>query len=218
VSRFSEFEHTEPLPPLFDYDTVKEWFGLTEVTPDVKVLAAMGAVSKAIRDYTGCVLTKGEFTETFDDVVFEYEKDGVRYLRETPIDMLEPPTMDNGLGAQSLEVLNAKTGKVRLHGSPQVIVNYTAGYDPIPEDLLIVYMELIRLQMAQLGESSFGNSTTVAPQEKAVWVGTLKVEYAVSPTSQATQSATAGGISQAALAPWAGVLDNYRSRVKLVAT
>ena len=215
MTRYSEFNYTEPLPPLFDYAAVKDWFGLAEATPTKKVATAMGAVSKAIRDYTGCIITKGEFTEIFQDVC---DMAAYRYLRETPVFQVPAPTMETGLGPQGLEVKNWRTGRVYLHSGPSVTVVYTAGYDPVPPDLEIVYMELIRMQMAQLGEPTFGTSTTVVPQEKAVWVGTLKVEYAVSATSDATKSSTAGGISEAALAPWALVLDEYRSRVKLVAT
>lgn len=214
-TRFSQFDYTEPLPPLFDYATVKAWFGLTADTPTVKVTAAMGAISAAIRSYTGRILTKGSFTETFEDV---REETVCRYLREIPMDLTTAPKVNVGLGQQDLEVFNAKSGRVKLLAGPRVVVSYDAGYNPLPDDLQIVFMELLRLQMAQLGESPFGTSTAVTPQEKAVWVGTLKVEYAVSATSDQTQATIAGGITSAALAPWSSVLDQYRSRGMLAAT
>lgn len=214
-TRFSEFIPPDPLPPLFDYAAVKEWYALTPATPELRVQTSMDAISKAIRDYTGRVLTKGSFEETFEDV----RGDTVcRYLRETPIDMTTPPKLDAGMGPVDLVVFNARSGRVQLLAGPRVKVTYDAGYAVMPSDLCIVFMELLRLQMAQLGEDQFGNSTTISPQEKAVWVGTLKVEYAVSATTEQSKAASAGGITAAALAPWANVLDEYRSRVKLVAT
>jgi hypothetical protein len=214
-TRFPQLDGPESLPPLFDYAAVKAWFGLTEDTPNVRVTVAMNAVSTAIRNYTGRTITKGAFTETFEDV---REDTTCRYLLETPLDLTVPPKVDAGMGEQDLEVFNAKTGRVKIFAGPRVRVSYSAGYDPVPDDLQIVFMELLRLQMAQLGESTFGTATTVTPQEKAVWVGTLKVEYAVSATTEQSKAAAAGGITADALAPWASVLDMYRSRTSLVAT
>lgn len=214
-TRFSEFIPPDPLPPLFDYAAVKEWYGLTPTTPEVKVQVSMDAISKAIRDYTGRVLTHGTFQETFENVA---EHTICRYLRETPIDMTTPPKLDAGMGEVELTVFNARSGRVQLLAGPKVKVTYDAGYSVMPGDLHIVFMELLRLQMAQLGVEQFGNSTTISPQEKAVWVGTLKVEYAVSATTEQSKAASAGGITAAALAPWSNVLDQYRSYGTLVAT
>jgi hypothetical protein len=213
--RFSEFVPFDPLPPLVDYAAVKEWYALTPATPELKVQVSMDAISAAIRDYTGRILSKGQFIETFENV---REDTTCRYLREIPIDMSTPPLLNAGMGDVELTVLNARSGRVQLLAGPRVRVTYTAGYATLPSNLQIVFMELLRLQMAQLGEDQFGNSTTTSPQEKAVWVGTLKVEYAVSATSEQSKAASAGGITAAALAPWANVLDEYRALGKMVAT
>lgn len=208
-TRRSEFVTPVPLPPLFDFAAVKDWFALPDSQPDTKLRVSMGAVSKAIRDYTGRVLTKGEFTETFVDVISEKS---LRYLRETPVVVTKPARSRTGVLSTDVPLLNSQTGLVRLPAGPVVQVTYTAGYDPVPEDLQIVFMELLRMQMAMLGATSFGSSSmNSGPQEKAVWVGTLKVEYAVSATTEQAKASGAGGITAAALAPWSEVLDYYRT-------
>jgi hypothetical protein len=192
--------------PLFTFAEVKAWFGLTESVATPQTTAAMNAVSKAIRDYCGRYISLGSYTETFVDVI---DEKATRHLIETPVS----GTLPAGL-------LNRNTGLIRLTGGPSVPVTYTGGYSPIPDDLKICFMALLQQQMALFGVDPFGNSKPVGgPQERAVTVGTLKVEYAVSNQSDAAGSATAvGAITEEALVPWDSVLGNYRAARKYAST
>jgi hypothetical protein len=204
--RYSELIPTDPVPPLKSLTDVKTWFGITDTTLDAQLTLALDAVSEAIRNYTGRYLTFGTYTENFRYVISDKPE---RYLVETPI-----KTLTSGA-----ELMNRKTGHVFVTGGPLLEVVYEGGYETLPADLTIVLFDLIRQQMAVWGFEEIGTAKPAnIPQEKAVWLGTLKVEYAISAASVQAKSAGAGGISDAALAPYAFVLDTYRSMRRLAAT
>jgi hypothetical protein len=206
--RYSEKIDPDPLPPLISVADVKAFFGVIDNVLDAPLTAASAIVSSVVRSYTGRVLTKGTYTETFRDV---FEPKAERYLIETPVHDLTVPS-----GAA---LLNARTGRVLLLAGPLSSLEYEGGYDPLPADLGAVCMELVRQQMAFMGYDQIGSAGQVnAPPEKAVWIGTLKVEYAVHASSQRAKSAGVGAISADGLAPYAVILDLYRSPRAMVAT
>lgn len=205
-TRFSELIPTDPIAPLKALADLKTWFGVTDTTLDAQLTLALDAVSQAIRNYTGRYLTFGTYTENFRYVISEKPE---RYLVETPI-----KTLTSGA-----ELMNRNTGHIFVTGGPLLEVVYEGGYETLPADLTIVLYDLVQQQMSAWGVEKLGTSQPLsAPQEKAVWLGSLKVEYAISAASTQAKSAGAGGIADAALAPYAFVLDNYRSWRKVAAT
>lgn len=195
---------TSPVPPLVSYDEVKNWFGLTDAIPLPQVAGVMSAISQLIRNYTGRILTHGEYVETFQLVS---DEKAARFTREFPIDR----------ATIGVEVLSYEQGSIRVPPGMFSDVTYLAGYEMIPADLTFVFMELLRMQMGIMEIPGFGVTTT-APVEKAVSVGSLKVEYAVSANTSFAKLATAGGLSAEALVPWHGTLDAYRSFRTLVSS
>jgi hypothetical protein len=154
------------------------------------------------------MLTYGQYIEIFTDV---FEPKVERYLIETPVVNYSP----TNIGA----LLNANTGRIVLTGGPSHTIMYQGGYQTLPADLVGVVMELVRQQMAMFGVETLGTARPAdAPKEKAVWVGSLKVEYAISATTVAAQATGLGALSDQALKPYLGVLGNYLSVRKLVAT
>lgn len=206
--RFSEKTDSDPLAPLISVADIKTFFGVTDTSLDAKLAMAADIVSGVIRLYTGRTLSKGTYVEVFTDV---FEPKVERYLIETPISTYAPAN----IGA----LLNKNTGRILLTGGPSMSIEYEGGYDPIPGELAGVYMELVRQQMSVFGVDTIGSAPPAsAPPEKAVWVGTLKVEYAVAANSPLSRAAGAGAMTEDALAPYAWILDSYKSHRKLVST
>jgi hypothetical protein len=208
--RFSEItsDLPDPLPPLVTLDKVKTWFGVTDSTLDQQLTVAIDIVSGVIRRYCGRTFSKANYTEVFQDVM---EIKPERYLIEIPIISIA----DTNIAS----LLNRKTGRILMTGGPSLSIEYEGGYDPLPSDIVGVAMELIRQQMAAFGVTELGtNSPVVTPAERAVWVGTLKVEYAIGANSEAAKAAGAGAYADAALEPYSGVLDSYKSYRVVMAT
>lgn len=215
VAARSQTRYSELLPktapaPLKSLADMKTWFGVTDAAYDAQLTLAGDAVSQAIRNYTGRYLTLAEYTENFNYVVVDKPE---RYLVETPIKMFD--TVVN-VGA---ELLNKMTGHIFMTAGARQSIVYEGGYDPLPADLTIVFYDLVRQQMSAWGIEELGTAKPAnVPQEKAVWLGTLKVEYAISAASVQAKASGAGGISDAALAPYAATLDFYRAARRLAAT
>lgn len=206
--RYGEKTDNDTSSPLLSLDDIKTFFNIQDDVLDTQLMLANDIVSSLIRAYTGRTLTYGRYTEVFTDVM---EPKTERYLVETPVQDF----YDTNVGG----LLNKNTGRVVLVAGPRVEISYDGGYDPLPADLAAVCMELIRQQMAAWGVETLGTTRPAnVPQEKAVWLGTLKVEYAVNATSTQAKASGAGGFSDAALAPYSIILDKYRSHRVLVAT
>lgn len=204
-------QKTNAAPPadmLCPLAEIKIYLGVTDTALDMVLTLAGSIVTDVIRDYTGRVITKGTYTEEFREV---REDKSERYLIETPIGALQDSTVGT--------LMNNQTGRIVLTGGPVHTVTYEGGYDPLPGGLRAVFMELVRQQMGLMGYEQVGTAPSAnAPQEKAVWVGTLKVEYAIAATSAAAKAIGMGALSKDALAPYAPILDQYIARTKLAAT
>lgn len=209
--RFSQFVPENPPASLFDYAAVVAWFGIPAAPEDPKILAGMSAVTKAIRSYTGRVINEVAVVETFEEVG---DFSPYRHLREVPVTI--PPTSTSGGISSPSKLLNSQTGWTKIPVGSIVQVSYTGGCSPVPDDLKIVFMSLLAMQMSALEVEGFGKISS--PQERAVTIGQLKVDYSLSAESLHSQAATAGGISAEALAPWAFTLDQYRYIGTMVAT
>lgn len=206
--RYSEKTDVDPPVPLVILDDVKTYFGITDTALDGPLTIAIDVVSAVIRGYTGRTLTYGQYTEVFTDV---FEPKIERYLIETPV--------DDYYASNVGFLMNKNTGRIALTGGPLLTIEYDGGYQEIPADLKAVFMELVRQHMAFMGYEKIGTaSPATAPPEKAVWVGTLKVEYAIAANSPMSRASGAGALSEDALAPYAAILDRYISHRKLVAT
>jgi hypothetical protein len=210
-SRFSDFSVvTDPIPGLVTEQETKDWFGITyplESPMDIQLIGSIEAVSQLIRDYTGRYLSYMEFREVWRDIE---DRNGDRFLRETPLD--EITSINDTI------ILNKATSRVLIPAGPETEVLYSAGYETLPASLRMVVMELIKQQMIALGYEDFGGNASGVPPEKAVTIGTLRVEYAVPGNLQTIRTSGAGGLSVDALSPYKGVLDPLRSRFVLVGT
>lgn len=206
--RYSEKTDNDTPVPLVDLATVKTYFGVTDTNLDGPLAIAIDVVSSVIRGYIGRMLTYGHYTEIFTDV---FEPKTERYLIETPVENYRVTNIGS--------LMNKNTGRVVLTGGSLLTIEYDGGYQEIPADLKAVFMELVRQHMAFMGYEKIGTaSPATAPPEKAVWVGTLKVEYAIAANSPMSRASGAGALSEDALAPYAAILDRYISHRKLVAT
>lgn len=208
----SQIRYSEKIDPagipemLVDLAGIKAYFQITGSELDYPLMAAGSTVTTVIRNYTGRTISKAEYVENFE---FVNDQKPDRYLIETPVlNLVSGATLQN-----------SKTGRILLTGGPLLTVTYEGGYDPIPWDLVSVYMELVRQQMSLMGHEQIGTARPAdAPPERAVWVGTLKVEYAVGQTSPSVRAQGMGAITSDALAPYAEVLDSYMSHRRVAAT
>lgn len=207
--RFSEKIDPDDLPPeLVSVDDIKTYFGITDTTLDIPLLASSAIVTAVLRSYTQRALSLGTYIETYTDV---HERKPERYLIETPV-------QDLGPGSDGT-LMNKKTGRIWMVAGQKRVVTYAGGYNPIPMDLMAVYMELIRQQMALMGHDQIGTAPPVsALTERSVTVGALRVDYAAGANSQAVTSSGRGAITKEALAPYADILLQYCARTSLVAT
>lgn len=206
--RFSEKTDNDPLAPLVSVDDVKTYFGITDTALDIPLGMAVDIVSAVIRGYTGRTLSYGAYSEIFTDV---FEPKIERYLIETPVEIYDPANIG--------VLLNKNTGRISLTGGPTHTILYEGGYAALPADLMAVFMELVRQQMSFMGHETIGTARPAdAPKEKAIWLGSLKVEYAISATTAGAQATGMGALSAQALAPYAPILDQYKSYRKMVAT
>jgi len=206
--RYSEKTDNDPLSPLVTVDQIKAYFNVTDTSLDIPLGMSADIVSAVIRGYTGRTLTYGSYTEVFTDVM---EPKIERYLIEVPIEDFYPANLGG--------LMNKNTGRAFLVAGPRAEVSYDGGYQTLPADLMAVTMELVRQQMGFMGYETIGTARPAdAPKEKAVWVGSLKVEYAINATTVAAQAGGMGALSPQALAPYADILNSYMTRARLVAT
>lgn len=210
--RFSELTpKTKVEDLLIQIDVIKTFFGVKDTSLDVQLTLAAGIVTSAIRTYTGRYLSFGEYQEVFTDVSDQKPE---RYLIETPIRELYPNVT---VPSPQADLLNANTGRIVMTAGPVVEVHYQGGYETLPADLVGVFLELIRQQMAIWGVITLGNMSSTTPIEKSVTVGSLRVEYAVTGATPMARATAGGPLTVDGLIPYAGVLDAYVSYRRLVA-
>jgi hypothetical protein len=179
-------------------------------------------VTGVIRTYTGRHLSFADYAETYTDVVDEKLE---RYLIEVPVERLLPPVVRRIRGRNVVEVMNnvqlmnRNTGRIVMMAGPSVTVTYKGGYSALPQDLAGVFLELVRQQMSFWGHDNLGTMQgSGVPMEKAVTIGSLRVEYAVAATTSMAKASSGGALSVDGLAPYSMILDNYRSYRRLIAT
>lgn len=217
---------------LMPIETLAPLLGLTlPVAPplDAQIAFASEAVTRMIRNYVGRMLTRDTYTEDFGHPAVpmrssEGREPGVRFnLTEWPVATVDSVTMNGTPRDVPAGALHHGTGALWLPwpGQPSLIhsparIVYTGGYTPLPGDLAGVFLDLVRRQLVAMGSDLPPGAT--APV-KAVTVGALKVEYAV--TAQAAAPGAPGGLSPLtadAITAYSGTLDHYRSVRTLAAT
>jgi len=234
---FPDLSPPAPPPgPLVPVDTLAALLGLTlPLTPplDAQVEFAAGAVSDAIRAYTGRILTRGTYSEAWppQPETAGFGIDGrppLWRVTEWPIASLESAAVDAAAVDVASLRFHASLGNV-WWGDPAwpgtvlwsvFALTYVGGYDPIPRDLQAVVLDLVRKQLVAMGADLGGGGGPLAPgQAKAVTVGALKVDFAVPTASFSDYAATfSTPLGADALAQYSGVLDFYRSSRTLMAT
>jgi hypothetical protein len=100
----------------------------------------------------------------------------------------------------------------------EIKVVYTGGYSPLPADLRAVVLELTRKQLGAMGVdlSALGGAGGAEVPIRAVSIGALRVEYAISLTASSSKGA-APAINSDLVQEFATVLDLYRSPRRVAA-
>jgi hypothetical protein len=151
-------------------------------------------------------------------------------LSETPVEQVSALRV----GAASLDptvcILHHALGRLHIKGGlgwpagrEWLEVEYVGGFDPLPADLALVFVDMVRRQLsamgASLGASAAGGGTaTGGAPIKGVSIGNLRVEYAVqSAGADEVVKASASPLSEDGLKTFAFVLDLYRTHRTLMA-
>jgi hypothetical protein len=211
---------TEP-PPFFTDDDMAKALGLT--LPVAQPLAgqislAAAAVYQVLRTYCGRSFTQAAYVEHFPreylavDYVRTYrEQKDMLLLTETPVKEITALRVgSSSLAVDSVQLHHSlgrvfvKPGQIPADG---IEVEYVGGYNPLPPDLGMVTVDLVRRQLSAMGVSL--GAEAGAPI-RGVSIGNLRVEYAVSLTSEATRG-VASPLTEDGLKPFLFILDLYRT-------
>jgi hypothetical protein len=196
-----------------------------DTTFDAQMEFALEVASSIITDYTGRRLIRQEYTETFfpPQVLTHWGREvGFFSLLEFPVETVSSVKADGAdLSLLGLR-LHKSVGLFKLPGigtSSTIEVSYIAGYAKLPADLRAVVLEFVRRQLESMGVDlgSVGGAGAAGAPIRAVSVGQLRVEYAISLTAGAakgTMSPVAGDIIE----QFRAVLDLYRHPRRLAAT
>lgn len=220
----------DPSEPLIAVDDLAALLGLTlPLGPplDTQVVFAARAVAAAIRSYCGRQIVRGEYAERFiGGLPVEREGEGGPLywrltLTEWPVGEIVEIKSGSRLLNPELAVIHGTLGvvlvPVSLAGAASPIdVTYLGGFDPLPGDLAALYVDLCRRQLLTMGATLPG--VALAPV-KAVTVGALKIDYAIS--NVPAEGALAGGpmpMTADALVAYEPTLGRFRAVRKMAAT
>jgi hypothetical protein len=223
----------EPRAPFFDASEMAAALGLASVPGpplDGQIALASAAVSRFIRDYCGRVFVRDTYTEKFPPPIscpFSFTRHVAFsppiFLTETPIIEIRSAkvgsnSIDVGSSAlhQTLGRLHLRSGAGWPAGESLLEIEYVGGYKQLPEDLMMVYIEMVRRQLGSMG-ANLGNAAAAAAPVRGVSIGNLRVDYAVSLTSDAVRGA-ASPLTEEGRKPFDYVLDLYRTHRTYSAT
>lgn len=143
---------------------LKAWLGISTDTADAQLQRLVTAVSVGIQAWLGRDLKAAQRTETFDG-----SGSDLLLLRQAPVASVARVTVD-GREVPPTAYRATPTALVRVNGWwpagwGNVVVIYTAGYDPIPVDVEQACLELAAMRWRErerigLASKGFGQETT----------------------------------------------------------
>lgn len=195
------------LPPLVTLDDAKKLLGVTVPTYDEQITFGLEVVSSVLREYTGRRFTLADYEDTFAGA----EGHGFLALAEFPV--VDVTEIRDQWQALTATTVNKATGNLSFcHGDTwprgNVTVKYRAGYAKLPAMLTAVVLDMLRRQLSVMGVDLSTASSAGAPV-RAVSVGQLRVEYAVSLTGEASKGASSP-VLDATLDSFGAVLSMFR--------
>lgn len=206
------------VPPLVTAADFKVFMGLPSdaTNYDAVLEAGIKALSEMVRTYTGRILTRAVYRERLmwsSILPTDLGRSGF-YTREFPIHDMVPP--------DDFEVVAADRGLVSFKNGPSGTapfdVEYDAGYDELPADLSSVIFLMLKDHLTSFGfmVAPTGADTSMTP--RAVAIGALRVDYAISPNSPAAMAGAYSPLTPEGFKRYAGAIDSYRSPYVLAAT
>lgn len=207
------------VPPSFmSVADIKQQLGLP-AAPDPALDQRLDRISKAltahIRGYCGRQLSYWFHRETF------YRNDQPSlWLREWPVESVFNIELDGTAIDVSPILVHHEAGRVRLDCSAwhrrEIAVDYVSGYEPIPADLVEVFLAAIEARHADGAGSGLGGGTGTGGQiSRMTIVDTMSIAYDTSGDGDTTSASKAAALGE--LAPWANVLDRYRTHFAMLA-
>jgi hypothetical protein len=224
-----------PPPPLMAPVDVATLLGIpTPLTPPLagQMDMACNAVSAMVRAYCGRTFTRASYTEiwhrrdwrnwcdpywTASLPVWRYAKQRVI---ETPIIeitalLVGETTLDAAAVHMHRVLGDVYLGEVlRAWPAGDISITYEGGYDPLPPELALVFVDLVRRQLLAWGASIGGTG----PVARSVAVGALRVDLAVVSAPGDFQRSTQGALSATSLAEYAATLDRYATVRHFIST
>lgn len=204
---------SDPMPALITDAALKGLLGITTGDTDTQVTFANNVASQLIREETGRFLSKGQYVDTF---IPPHDLNGFFSLAEMPL--ANVVSVKKGASTINFKIQHLRMSTLWIEnavGSENIEITYEAGFDPLPYDLQSVLLELARRQLVSMGVDPGAGTAAEAPV-KAVTVGSLRVDYAVSAGSQATTGVSP--VLRSVLDQYQEVLTRYMSTRLVAAT
>jgi hypothetical protein len=209
MASFPEVTLPDPLPPLLSATQLRSLLGLGASDPptDEQLTFVSEVASASIRGNIGRSLTLADYIDTFYDI----DPSGMLSLSEYPVKDITEVDVSGVTHPGDTFRVHAKTGILYAPSSftvgDPVVVKYEAGYATIPHDIQAVMLELSRQQLHSMGLPN--GAVDINTPIRAVSIGALRVEYAVSLTASATKGAQASVLTSI-LKEYEATLQPYR--------
>lgn len=203
-------------PELMSLTELRDLLGLTGVDPpsDAQLTFALNMASEIIRSETGRFLA----LDTYKDRFLIVRQGDILSLSEYPLHQVTSITIDGQAVTDYDYRQHARTG-ILYPSRPslgEVVIEYSAGYDPLPYDLQGVLIELARRQLQSMNLPS--GAVSGDPPIKAVGIGNLRVDYAISPSPDAGNKQMLSPALAEVVSQFSGVLFGYRHSRMMGAT
>jgi hypothetical protein len=184
---------------------------------DDELMVAGKAVTRLMESYTQRPLERQVVIENFYSPV-EFPL----FLRGFPIISLSSVRLNNGIDDKNSYKLNFRTGRLWLPGiggyttsEDELEVIYEAGFDPVPEDLLHVFVEAVkitRMQQDRTSAAALPTVTSSAPIVKSVSIpDAISIQYEQTGISNSAALSAGSSWADTPIGPFVGILDSYRS-------
>lgn len=194
----------------WDLATAKELLGIDpgDTSQDVAITKVMGVTLATIEK----LLQRG-IIQLSETQIFHWLTSRRVLLRRYPL--VEITALDGGSAAPADVTLNLQTGWAEHSswcGLESLSITYTGGFDPIPDDLERAMWEAFSYLYSKSDTTTGLAASTAAGASEISGVtvfDAFKIDYSVD--SSGAESAAAQREAWGWLAPWATVLNMYRS-------
>lgn len=190
-----------------DLSTLRARVGIApgDTTRDAELQAALEAAGTLMETYCDRYFMQSGQTETFTHI-----ETNVLSLKRYPVNTINSIVDENGQAITAYHV-DSKAGLVQLDAFTvrhQVTVSYEGGYDPLPDDLVLVALSLFDKVFAMQGG---GGAAVAAGGIKTIRAGDLSVTYDTG--AQAATGGSGGGAFGGLIDPMSkAILDLYMRR------